>query len=249
MIEDNFGIIFACAPAMRQLYVYRHRTGTFLSRKDRQRPNEDFRRMRRKINIRDIFWYRQAVLKEGRVSDAHPIFKHQANSDIECLAAPERLPSDAPPVTQMSVMDWWEDKIKRVFHRTSASQSSGDSATKYEQPNLSRRLFTPQRASNPKTDVVASDQDLLKPPNQDPIFSRQQKGRLSGKYKSSGMLLSRELHDSSSATGTSTLDTHSGTELIPGHLESSLAHDSSEPEGSDRFCLDVTDVSPAHKTY
>ena len=156
MIEDNFGVIFACTPAIRQLYVYRHRTGTFLPRRDRQKPNEDFRKMRRKINFRDIFWYRQAVLIGGRVRDAHPIFEHQADSDIECLAVSERLPSDAPPITQKSVMDWWEDRFKKFFYRSSISQVSNESTTKCESSDSSRRFFALPGASNPETNIVPS---------------------------------------------------------------------------------------------
>ena len=194
MIEDNFGVIFACAPAIRQLYAYHRRTGTILPGKDRQRPNEDFKKMRRKINFRDIFWYRQAVLTEGRVRDAHPIFQHQANSDTECLAAPEYPPNDVPPecllsdippeslpdapppVTQKSVMDWWEDRIKKFFcGGLSASQSSDDRGAKPQRQNLCTRFFTSQQASNLETSVIASDQDLLKSPTSNHVESNSAK--------------------------------------------------------------------------
>ena len=130
MIEETFGTGFACAPALRQLYSYYRRTGSLLPEKDRQRPNEDFLKMRRKINIRDIFWYRKAVLVNGRVREAFPIFQRRTTTDTEGLADTERLalqghlPKGAPPVTQKSVVDWWEGKIKRVFRGSSSSQSS-----------------------------------------------------------------------------------------------------------------------------
>lgn len=124
MIEDNFGVAFACAPSLRQLYTYYRRTGTLLPGEDRQRPNEDFQRWRRKVNIRDIFWYRQAVLENNKVRDAHPIFRHAARSDSESSHAPIRIPeAEAGPLeAQKSVMDWWEDKVKRIFARRSATR-------------------------------------------------------------------------------------------------------------------------------
>ena len=55
MCEVKFGIIFACTPALRQFLAYRKKTKSFLLTKHRQYPNEDFEKMRYRINIRDIF--------------------------------------------------------------------------------------------------------------------------------------------------------------------------------------------------
>jgi hypothetical protein len=92
MIEEKFGNIFACAPAIRQFWAYRKRVGTTLPTNKRQNPDEDFVKMRRRVNLRDIFWYRSADLSSDgtRVFDAKPAFKRaiepppsQTSQDIE----------------------------------------------------------------------------------------------------------------------------------------------------------------------
>ncbi|KAL9094317.1 MAG: hypothetical protein Q9165_003458 [Trypethelium subeluteriae] len=251
MIEETFGTGFACAPAIRQLYGYYRRTGTILPGKDRQSPNEDFLKMRRKVNIRDIFWYRQAILKDGRIRDAYPIFQRKTGSDIERLAVPERLPSDAPPVTEKSVLDWWEGGIKKVFCGSSASRSSNECTARHKGSGLSRRLFKSQGLPNPETDVADSGQDPSKPWNKDLSLSPQEADCLSAKYKNWGLPLNRKQEDPQnslrgpfksgfSAEDDSALGTHSVTEPLPGSLASSTAPESSESEILDHFYTDAT---------
>ena len=53
------GIIFASCPALRQLFAYYHRTGTFFPSTSRPPPNTDFAFMRERVKLRDVFWIRQ----------------------------------------------------------------------------------------------------------------------------------------------------------------------------------------------
>ena len=49
---------------MRQFFTYRRRMKTFLPTKSRNRPNDDFVAMRKRIKLRDIFWYRKKASEE-----------------------------------------------------------------------------------------------------------------------------------------------------------------------------------------
>ena len=242
------GVVFACAPAMRQLYGYYHRTGTLLPGKERQRPNEDFQRMRRKINIRDIFWYRHAILKDGRVRDAHPIFQRHASSDTESPAAPQRLPSDTPQEAQKSVTDWWEETIKKVFSRSSHDDSVSNKP-KSKKPSLFKRFSMPHRPPSPDHNADASDQDPLKSPGQDPTLSHQERSRIAGRYKSWGILPGSKKQDDhghssrgaflfeDSAGGSNAFDTRGGNES---QFEPSLTNIPSDSERSDPFRSDMS---------
>lgn len=108
--EVNLGMIFACGPAIRQFWAYRSRTHTSLPTKRRQYPNEDFEKMRYRINLRDIFWYRQAQMVGNRVFDAAPIFKSKS--------PPPNASSGNPQVSSQvsnSALDDWERRIKKMF--------------------------------------------------------------------------------------------------------------------------------------
>lgn len=110
MLECNLGIILACGPAIRQWWAYRSRTHTSLPTKHRQYPNEDFVKMRYRINLRDIFWYRKAHSVGNRVLDATPIFKSRS-------PPPDASSSNQKGSSQVSnsVLDVWEKRIKRIF--------------------------------------------------------------------------------------------------------------------------------------
>lgn len=60
MIEEKCGIIFASMPAIRQFVAYYRRVGTFLPSSQRQTPGGDFVKMRARITLRDIIWYRRS---------------------------------------------------------------------------------------------------------------------------------------------------------------------------------------------
>lgn len=106
MMEERFGHIFACAPAIRQLVAYRQRVGTSLPTQHRQKPNKDFVKMRRRINLRDILWYREAEMINGKVLEARPIF-------VPATEPASRETSEySEAASQPSVLDSWGGIIK-----------------------------------------------------------------------------------------------------------------------------------------
>ncbi|KAI9672706.1 MAG: hypothetical protein M1831_000141 [Alyxoria varia] len=62
--EEKIGIVLASCPMIRQgiVYAFRHKTLCPTSR--RIPPNDDFVAMRKRIKLRDIFWYRQTEPRE-----------------------------------------------------------------------------------------------------------------------------------------------------------------------------------------
>ena len=119
MFECNLGIIFACGPALRQFWAYRSRTHTTLPTKHRQYPNEDFVKMRYRVNLRDVFWYRRAQMIGNKVFDATPIFG--SNSP------PPNASGDNPQSsTQVSnsILDVWENRIRKAFSTNRRSEVS-----------------------------------------------------------------------------------------------------------------------------
>ena len=104
------GIIVACGPAIRQFVAYVKRTGTALPSIDRQRPQEDFSKMRRRITIRDILWFRSPGLVTNRVLDAHPTVQFKTEADVESTA-------------QKSLLNEWPRKLGDKLFRSNASKS------------------------------------------------------------------------------------------------------------------------------
>lgn len=117
MVEEQGGIIFASCPAVRQFFAYRIRTGTALPTKLRQGSNTDFVSMRRRINFRDIFWYRKPIVEGGRVSDVTPTF-------ITKLSKSSTSHTRARNDLEKSPLDIWEDKAKDMAHTNSPSQTN-----------------------------------------------------------------------------------------------------------------------------
>lgn len=109
MLEDKLGIIIACGPAIRQFWAYRSRTHTSLPTKNRQYPNEDFVKMRYRVNLRDILWYRKAQVVGNKVYDATPIFR----SESPPPDASSGHPQGSSQVSN-SVLDVWEKRIKSL---------------------------------------------------------------------------------------------------------------------------------------
>ena len=101
-------MILACGPALRQFWAYRSRTHTSLPSKERQYPNQDFEKMRRRVNLRDILWYRKAHMTGNRVFDAAPMFR---------TPPPDGSSNDPQTSSQVSnsVLDFWEKKVLRLF--------------------------------------------------------------------------------------------------------------------------------------
>ena len=129
MIEDNLGIVFASAPAIRQFFAYHHRTGTFLPSDRRQLPNEDFARMRRRVNLRDIFWHRNAG-----ASDQRPIICDERSVDAQSSSKADTL------AAHKSALDYWQAKIRSFFSR---SQSTPGSAMSPSEGEAQRGMQSP----------------------------------------------------------------------------------------------------------
>ena len=110
--EGNLGIILACGPAIRQFWAYRTRTQTSLPSKRRQNSNEDFEKMRYRVNLRDIFWYRKAHMVGNRIFDASPIFRSKSPRP-----PPDGSSSNAQTSSQVrnSALDFWEKRMKKLF--------------------------------------------------------------------------------------------------------------------------------------
>ncbi|KAI9711269.1 MAG: hypothetical protein M1820_002256 [Bogoriella megaspora] len=104
------GIIAACGPAIRQFVAYCMRTGTPLPSTDRQRPGEDFVKMRRRITIRDILWFRSPDPVSGRVLDAAPIRHMKTPGDVESTA-------------QKSLLNEWPRSLNNKLFQSGTTKS------------------------------------------------------------------------------------------------------------------------------
>ena len=110
MFEGRLGIIFACGPAVRQFWAYRTRTRTCLPTKHRQYPNEDFDKMRFRINLRDMFWYRKAQVVGSRVFEASPIFRSMSPPPDATSGSPQKSSQ-----VSTSALDAWEKRVQKLF--------------------------------------------------------------------------------------------------------------------------------------
>ncbi|KAL8689577.1 MAG: hypothetical protein Q9218_004781 [Villophora microphyllina] len=110
MFEIKLGLIFACGPAIRQFWAYRTRTKSSLPTNRRQYPNEDFEKMRYRINLRDIFWYRKAPMVGDKVFEAARMFQ---NKPPQSDASSSKRQNSSK--ISNSVLDVWEKRIKRVM--------------------------------------------------------------------------------------------------------------------------------------
>ena len=110
MFEIRLGIIFACAPAIRQFWAYRKRTKSALPTQHRQYPNEDFEKMRYRINMRDVFWYRKAPMIGDRVFEAARAFQNKT-------PPPDASSGDPKSSSEVShsALDMWEKRIKNLI--------------------------------------------------------------------------------------------------------------------------------------
>ncbi|KAI9727271.1 MAG: hypothetical protein M1828_006890 [Chrysothrix sp. TS-e1954] len=122
LVEEKCGIIFASAPAIRQFVAYRKRVGTFKVTSKRQYPEEDFVSFRRRVNLRDIFWYRKASLNEDRVTKPQRAFHPP-----KMLDTPSADHSGA--TAEKSLLDIWGDRTKRLFGSGSAPSTRANNST------------------------------------------------------------------------------------------------------------------------
>lgn len=110
LVEEKFGIIFASCPAIRQLFAYRRRVGTVLPTNKRQPPNTDFVSMRRRITLRDMFWYRNR--KPSLTGERMPEARAAFHLDAKTL----HRPASANTQEGHSPLDIWEARIKNFFN-------------------------------------------------------------------------------------------------------------------------------------
>ena len=140
LVEEKLGITFASAPALRQLAAYISRRHTIFPTKDRQYPDEDFRRFRRRVNLRDLFWFRKPSLVEGRVLRPQRLFYDQI-SDPETLVDQTTMKNEAEKAADNSVLDVMRGKLNNIVGRgdrptnfqkmgTSSTPKSSDSMLK-----------------------------------------------------------------------------------------------------------------------
>ncbi|KAL8691417.1 MAG: hypothetical protein Q9218_003353 [Villophora microphyllina] len=112
-VEGEMGIICACGPAIRQFIAYIQRTGSVFPSNSRQYPGEDFVKMRRRINLRDIFWFQAPNVIAGRVLDAFPVRTQRSKENVEATA-------------QRSLLGDWRRKITGIL---SSGNSAGNRST------------------------------------------------------------------------------------------------------------------------
>ena len=112
VLEGRLGIIFACGPAIRQFWAYRKRMHSFLPSRGRQHPNEDFEKMRYRINLRDIFWYNKAPMINGKVLEAARIFQTKRSPPPTDGSADDLQDSQK---MGRSAMDLFEQRLKKVL--------------------------------------------------------------------------------------------------------------------------------------
>ena len=127
LVEEKCGIIFASCPALRQFVAYRRRVGTFFPSKQRQAPEQDFVRFRRRVNLRDIFWYRKASLTEGRVLGPQRTFYAPSDPSVS-----DQISSAT--AAKKSVLDVWFERLMYPFSsmRDSSDHSRGSSRLRHK---------------------------------------------------------------------------------------------------------------------
>ncbi|KAI9714793.1 MAG: hypothetical protein M1820_000082 [Bogoriella megaspora] len=147
LMEEKCGIIFASAPALRQFAAYIGRLHTAVPSKGRQYPDEDFTRFRRRVNLRDILWYRKPSLVEGRVLRPQQLF-HPPTSDQTAHAETVVSPPEkerAEQAAQISMLDVIRGKFKNVVtaghSSTGSPKTNASGASKYSGSTLKTRLW------------------------------------------------------------------------------------------------------------
>ena len=165
MIEEKLGIIFACGPAVRQLFAYRSRTGTFLPSGQRQERNEDFNRMRRRITLRDIFWFRPSPLGECRrsnVDNNSATSQSNTSRDIEATAKTSVLDTlwghlfhALPGVSSRSAstVDTGRLRENKVPFTSSSAAEQNRIVGKYKSWGLMQRSCTPRNSGSGSMDA------------------------------------------------------------------------------------------------
>ena len=169
--------------------------------------------MRRRVNLRDIFWYRDAVSTGGRVLDARPIF--QVKSPME-PKPPPRTPGDGiARQAQVSALDSWQRRFRGMF---SASSVMEDGSARRKWFGFPMWSGTDSRRGSDQEKLAGSGFDAT-----GTTETTKEGRRIKSKYKMWG-LLPRSKNDSSAQTNDSSLNTR----------DRFLTVDSGDPSRSER---------------
>ena len=154
-MEEKLGIFFASCPMIRQLLAYIQRHRTLRPTRDRIPPNADFLAMRKRIELRDIFWYRQPPTAElprsndrnntPRADVAKPIEVKYSGLDHIWIKLKAALGRGKMPrgieVERMAVQDDFsdDDGSKRPTHASSPVVQKDADNEKYKETFLLSR--------------------------------------------------------------------------------------------------------------
>ena len=153
LVEEKCGIIFASAPALRQFAAYISHRRTVFPTRNRQDPEEDFIRFRRRVNLRDLFWFRTPSVIEGRVIKPQRLFYPPSAdqiSDSETLVG-ETEKKQAEQAAKNSMLDVMRGRLKNMVgggggnsggdQPTDSERTDTSSATKSSDSTLKTRLW------------------------------------------------------------------------------------------------------------
>lgn len=121
MVEEKLGIIFASCPAIRQLFAHYAKTRSVRPSPRSQPSNEDLIKMRRHVNLHDIFWYSQPQSRLGSAFSGRPVYppEEHINPEVKDMA------QDA---ARKSPLDALRPTLRWIFTTRSAPQSRRGSA-------------------------------------------------------------------------------------------------------------------------
>lgn len=203
--REKLGIIFACGPALRQLYGYYKRVGTIKPTKNRQNPEQDFVKMRGRITWRDIFWYTSNPSRPSKrqISNDRPTTdsqsrkipeepKRSAAALFQGVSKPESGDRDveaafqghADRQTQKDVVadeahasrfTLWKRKFGSMFRTSNVSQGSTEMSNNPRRKTSRRNLLGNQTSEGAR----------------DTTFTQMETDRLHGRYRDWGILHAR----------------------------------------------------------
>ena len=116
MVEEKAGLVFACGPALRQLVVHVLRNKTILPRRRQQLPDEDFMKMRKKVKLRDIFWFRNPHASQLATFTGSPVYPPEHYIDSGTQQRAERAAKKSP-------LDSWKANAMAVFGKSSPNET------------------------------------------------------------------------------------------------------------------------------
>ena len=148
MVEEKCGIIFASGPAVRQFFAYWRRTGTPFPSEKRQRPDQDFQRFRYRVIWRDIFWYRQPSLTDGRVLGPQEMFCAPYSGISNGSNSTEKNVNET---AKKSAINSMAGRMKRFFGRDTYNATPAEKGSKMEptsKPSMETGLWQPNSSNS-----------------------------------------------------------------------------------------------------